>query len=192
MARAAVKRRPTVAGVGGPIAAWPVQMRCMPCHAEGYDVIGRIYPFPYLEDGWPANPDDVGTIGTFWCPRCMPPWGAFLLEQLTIRSIGRWGFGGPTEPAIPVPGGLPVDDIAFLESELADFFETPGPLLELRPHHIGPGPRAQLGEDFETACWLLVGWMRQAKVTGYVTGNDLGRPGPLLPLALSNVGGADG
>lgn len=180
-----------VSAVGKAVAPeWPQQMRCMPCHVEGYDVIGRTYPFPFGEDRWPRTSGDVGTTGTFWCPRCMPSWGAFLLEQLTIRSIHGHGLSMTPEPTLPVLGGLPVDDIAFLESELADFFESPGPLLELRPHHHGPGPRARISVDFEAACWTLVGWMRQAKVTGYLTGNDLGRPGRLLPLALT--GGTDG
>ena len=153
-------------------------MRCMDCEA-----IGRIYPFPFLEDGFVEAGPFQGTVGTFWCPRCAPIWGAFLLEQLTIRSIGRHGPSMPTEPAIPVPGGLPVYDIAFIESELADFFETPGPLLELRPHHQGPGPRAQIAEAFEAACWALVAWMREARLVGYVTGDDMLRRGPMIPKA---------
>lgn len=155
-----------------PIAAvWPMQMRCMEC-----DAIGLIYPFPFGEDGFPGRPDYQGTLGTFWCPRCLPAWGAYLLEQLTIRSIRRHGFAMPTEPTIPIPGGLPVDDIAFLEAELAAFLDTPGPLMELRPHHLGPGPVATKGEAFEAACWTLVAWMRDARITSYVTAADLGIP----------------
>jgi hypothetical protein len=162
-----------------PMRQWPMEMRCFNCEA-----IGRIYPFPFVEDRWPFSAvihGDVGTVGTFWCPQCSPSWGAFLLEQLTIRSIHGYGFPMDTEPSLPTPGGLPVEDIAFLESELADFLESPGPLMALRPHAMGSGPVAKKGLNFEIACWRLVLWMRQAKLTGYVTGADLGSNRRLIP-----------
>lgn len=179
---------------------WPALIRCGNCGHPG----ARIYPFPTFEDrdvfipaedlgasglfdmfdeertDWDSSEATMG--GTIWCPNedCSPSWGEALLQYMVLASAAIRGveptLGEHRKPAIPLLGFLPVEAIAFLESELADFFESPGPLTKLRPHWFGDGPVAARGVEFYLACGQLVTWMREAHITGYLTGSDLTNP----------------
>lgn len=147
---------------------WPILMACVECGHPG----GRVYPYPSFEDAddFEAGAEEMRngrTIGTFWCPRCSPFWGEALLQFMTMMAIAR-GTGAPEEiePGAPLLGGLPVEAVAFLESELADFLDGPGPLSRLRPGWYGEGPVAPRSEEFVWACADLVSWMRDAGLAG--------------------------
>lgn len=148
---------------------WPILMACANCGHPG----ARIYPYPIFEDAgdFETGNDELrrpgGTIGTLWCPSCSPFWGEYLLQQMVILSIRRQTDNPlAAEPSVPLLGGAPVEQIGFLESELADFLDGPGPLSTMRPHWLGEGPIAPRSEAFIWACADLVSWMRDARLSG--------------------------
>lgn len=148
------------------LVAWPLAMTCGDCGAPA-----RAYPYPMFEDQVDfEEPEFEGgrSSGTLWCMRCSPSWGEYLLQQMVIRSIAQGPTGYHPEPSMPLLGGLPAEQIAFLETELADFLDAPGPLSTLRPHWFGEGPIAPRGEAFAWACADLVSFMRDARLVGFV------------------------
>jgi hypothetical protein len=142
---------------------WPFTLFCDEC---GWPA--RAYPFPVFEDlDLFEDPEELSagaTIGTVWCPRCDPPWGEFLLQQMTIWAARTRPGTRPIEPALPLLGGYPAEAIGFLESELSDFLDGPGPMSA--PGGEGVAPRS---EPFLWACADLVAWMRDARRIGYLT-----------------------
>jgi hypothetical protein len=139
-------------------------MSCFECGLWG----ARLYPFPSLEDAdlFEDGREELRgskTIGTLWCPRCDPVWGEFLLQQMTIWAIRSRETAMPPEPAMPLLGGDPVEGIAFLESELADFLDGPGPMTA-----TAGGPLAPRSDDFLFACADLISWMREVRRCGFL------------------------
>lgn len=157
------------AAVTGANVPWPIVMSCGECGRWG----ARAYPFPMFEDQElfedPLSVTRGATLGTVWCQHCDPWWGEALLQMCTTWTIHwRPGVHRP-EPDIPLLGGLPVEQIAFLESELADFFDGPGPLSFLRPGWYGEGPVAPRSEAFVWACADLVAFMRERRGIGFLS-----------------------
>lgn len=150
---------------------WPIAMRCADCGS-----FARAYPFPAYEDAdLFEDPEEVtsgATQGTVWCSVCDPPWGEYLLLQMTVASHRRYGWplADPTLPPWGQPlGGYPREAIAFVEAELADFFTGPGSLSAARPHWAGEGPCAPRGADFWYAAAGLVAFMRERRGIGFLS-----------------------
>lgn len=168
---------------------WPTRTTCGECRLRGARVYP--FPAFEDFDLFVAAGVTVeeiyagGTIGgTVWCPRCSPAWGEFLLQQMTVwsiirtdrRRVGKRGRLGAVEldraaeildpePRWPILGSLdgtvPPDVRVALETELADFIESPGPVIG----GWGRSPTPK-GPDFLEACAHLIIALRAQRLVG--------------------------